>query len=325
MAKLIQEMFRQVADNLESATKLDVRKEKQVGNSEKCRQTVRNSQKKNVERTCEKLNELNLDGILNVRAKLLQNRETNSITRSLGISCNGSNIHVPISKLSTPKNGSKEKSKLVDCKKKSNMCRSSYSQDAVLPPISKLKYFSQPDPNFNVWDVQEVKGCKEKVNELKNKALESTSKQDWELVTKAKRKLKNAVKTAKLQHKLKNEPAAQCMMPHYCDFCDRGFNSVEEYKHHCEEHVKCKFNGCHVIGQPKVIQLHYKLKTYRSTFPRRPSCSSSSESPRPSSELEDSTEKDLLQFQLVKEAQTGTELLPDSFYLNLRNPFQNRS
>ncbi|KAG1693505.1 Urea-proton symporter DUR3 [Nymphon striatum] len=32
------------------------------------------------------------------------------------------------------------------------------------------------------------------------------------------------------------------------------------------------------------------------------------------SALEDSTEEDLLQFQLVKEAQTGTELLPDSFY-----------
>ncbi|XP_030837700.1 nuclear fragile X mental retardation-interacting protein 1 [Strongylocentrotus purpuratus] len=46
---------------------------------------------------------------------------------------------------------------------------------------------------------------------------------------------------------------------HYCDVCDRGFQSDEELKSHIAEHVKCEEKDCRFVGHPKVVKLHHKL------------------------------------------------------------------
>ncbi|XP_041482557.1 nuclear fragile X mental retardation-interacting protein 1-like isoform X2 [Lytechinus variegatus] len=58
----------------------------------------------------------------------------------------------------------------------------------------------------------------------------------------------------------KSKPPKEINYSHYCDVCDRGFQSDEQLKVHIAEHVECKEKDCRFVGHPKVVKMHHKLQ-----------------------------------------------------------------
>ncbi|KAG8236178.1 hypothetical protein J437_LFUL013444 [Ladona fulva] len=47
----------------------------------------------------------------------------------------------------------------------------------------------------------------------------------------------------------------------YCDSCDRGFSTHEEFQYHCNnEHITCGLDGCTLSAHPKVVEKHQKIQ-----------------------------------------------------------------
>ncbi|XP_073988218.1 FMR1-interacting protein NUFIP1-like [Rhodnius prolixus] len=68
--------------------------------------------------------------------------------------------------------------------------------------------------------------------------------------------------------KNKNKPPTKNDGEHYCESCDRGWDTSEELEQHLATHVICEYDGCTLSAHPKIIAVHVKLQHLTGLFNR---------------------------------------------------------